>query len=164
MHSVTNQLPEAGKSQTRGCIHIHLECLPLLLHYMVRPYIAEVLLATVASIYDHSVSKSNSRMTVSDRRSGSLYIRGVPGVCVHVKHCDVIQVWLRQRSCGALHARPREFTSWYKQPVRVSRRSLNKYMQNFSAQHNSKQLLRKATERTLAGSDPGSPCPPNTII
>lgn len=75
-------------------IELYLEGLPFLLCYMICPDITQVLLAAVAPIYDHPISKSNSCMAVPDWRPGALHIWGVPGMGVYVKHSDVIQVWL----------------------------------------------------------------------
>lgn len=72
----------------------YLEGLPPLMLNMVSPHIAEILLAAVSPIDDHSVANSNSSMAVSDRWPCPLHVWSVPCVCVHIKHGDIIQVWL----------------------------------------------------------------------
>ena len=70
---------------------------------MIGPHIAEILFATVTSIDDHSVAQSHCCMAVPDWRAGTLHVWSMPGVRVHIKDSDVIQVRLRQSSGGSLH-------------------------------------------------------------
>lgn len=62
---------------------------------MVGPHVAEVLFATVAAVDDRPVTQSHGCMAVPDWGAGTLHIWGVPGVGVHIKHGDIVQVGLR---------------------------------------------------------------------